>query len=478
MSAPEISDRPESIFSARYRLTTLGVIVLMTIIAFEAMAVATALPTAARDLHGLSAYGWSFTGFLIASVIGMVAAGMHSDWRGPRASMTAGLPLFVAGLIIGGLAPQMWVLIAGRVIQGLASGLLITSMYVTMGAVYSDAIRPRIFGALASAWVVPGLVGPVVAGSITQNLSWRWVFAGLVPFVIVGGLLMAPSLAQMQARPGAARPRLGRLGFAVLTAAGIACVANIGEDQNALSWIAAAAGLVAMVIGLRQLLPTGTFTFAAGVPSAVAFRGVLAGTFFGMESIVPLTLTVEHHYSATMSGLPLTLTAVSWAAASQLQGHWRNPNRPLLVAIGLALTGVAGGGMALVASGALGGWAAFIAWPAAGFGAGFALTSASVVMLEFTTDADRGSDSSSLQLADSSASALCSAFAGAFVAAAAHGRISYHAGLAAVFVVLAVLGLLAIAFAPRLRAPAGAGAEATSAALARAGSSVPTVVAP
>jgi hypothetical protein len=251
-------------------------------------------------------------------------------------------------------------------------------------------------------------------------------------------------------------------------------VANIGETQNALSWAAAALGLVAMVIGLRQLLPGGTFTFAAGVPSAVAFRGVLAGAFFGMEALVPLTLTIEHHYSATMSGLPLTLTAVSWAAASQLQGHWRQPNRPLLVAIGLALTALAGAGMALVASGVLGGWAAFVAWPVAGFGAGFALTSASVVMLEFTTDADRGSDSSSLQLADSSASALCTAFAGALVAAAAHGRISYHVGLASVFAVLAVLAALAIGFAPRLRAPAGADARGS----ARSRAAVPTVVAP
>jgi hypothetical protein len=264
-----------------------------------------------------------------------------------------------------------------------------------------------------------------------------------------------------------------------LTAVGIAGVANIGEDQNALSWAGAIAGLAAMVVGLRQLLPSGTFTFAPGVPSAVAFRGVLAGTFFGMESIVPLTLTVEHHYSATMSGLPLTLTAVSWAAASQLQGHWRNPSRPLLVAVGLALIGLSGGGMALVAGGALGGWAAFVAWPLAGFGAGFALTSASVVMLEYTTDADRGSNSSSLQLADSSASALCSAFAGAFVAAAAHGRLSYQTGLSAVFLALAVLGSLSIVFAPRLRAPSPAVAGPGSAGSAtRPASSVARVVAP
>jgi MFS family permease len=260
-----------------------------------------------------------------------------------------------------------------------------------------------------------------------------------------------------------------------LTAAGIACVANVGEHPDWLSAIAAVGGLVAMIFGLRRLLPAGTFAFAPGVPSAVAFRGVLAGAFFGMESIVPLTLTVEHHYSATLSGLPLTLTALSWAAASQLQGHLRKPNRPRLVTIGLLLIAVSGAGMAVVASGAVGGWLAFLAWPAAGFGAGFALTSASVVMLEHTTDANRGSDSSSLQLADSSASALCAAFAGALVAAAANGRISYQSGLSAAFAVLAALGLVAVAFVGRLRAPAIGSEERAQ---MRAGSAVPTVVAP
>jgi MFS family permease len=148
-------------------------------------------------------------------------------------------------------------------------------------------------------------------------------------------------------------------------------------------------------------------------------------------------------------------TAVSWAIGSQIQGRMRNANRPLLVALGLALLAIAGIGMALVAARDLPGWAAFAVWPIAGLGAGFALTSSSVVLLEATNDADRGSDSASLQLADSSMSALCTAFSGALVASAAHGRISYGAGLAIVYLVMSALGLAAIARASRLRRPVG-----------------------
>ena len=456
-----------SIFAPAYRITTLGIVILMTIIAFEAMAVATALPTAARSLHGLAAYGWSFTGFLVASVVGMVSSGMYSDRRGPKTPLLVGLSLFIAGLVLGAVAPTMWVLVSARFVQGLATGLLITAMYVTMGEVYPDVIRPRIFAALATAWVVPGLVGPVVAGYITQNLSWRWVFGGLAPFVVIAGLLMLPSLRQLRthtADGATTDPR--RLGYALLAAVGIAGVANLGENQRPVSIALAVAGAVAMVIGIRRLLPRGTFGFAAGVPAAVAYRGVLAGTFFGMESIVPLTLTVQHHYSPTMSGTPLMLTAVTWALASNLQGRWKQPNRPLLVATGLVLTGVAGIGMALVAADVAPGWVAFVVWPIAGLGAGFALTSTSVVMLEFTNDADRGSDSSSLQLADSAASALCTAFGGAMVAAAAHGSLSYSRALPAVFLGMGALGVLALFRTGRLRSH-GTGLSAAELATAR-----------
>lgn len=454
-----------SIFDSAYRLTTLGILICMTIMAFEAMAVATALPTAARSLHGLAAYGWSFTGFLVASVIGMVAAGMYADLRGPRLPLLVGLLLFISGLVLGTVAPQMWVLVLARVIQGMSAGLLITALYVVIGEVYDERIRPRIFAALASAWVVPGLVGPIVAGWLTQQLSWRWVFGSLAPFVALGGLLILPSMRSMrahQAHGALADPR--RIGYAVLTAAGIAGVANLGQRLTLLSGVVAVVGAALLVVGMRHLLPRGTVSFGAGVPAAVAYRGVLAGVFFGMEAIVPLTLTVQHRFSPTESGLPLMFAALTWALASQVQGRMKTPDRARLVAAGLVLIAVAGFGMALVAARAIPGWAAVVAWPMAGLGAGFALTSASVTLLDFTTDADRGSDSAALQLADSSSSALCTAFSGALVAAAAHGRLSYSAGLATGFVVLSMLGLLTIARTPRLRckpsaATAGGAAE-------------------
>src|SRR3954463_15952956 len=172
---------PESIFAPALRATSIGMLILVTLIAFEAMAVSAALPTAARAVHGLGSFGWAFTGFLIANVVGMVTSGQLSARRGPRLPLVAGLLAFLAGLVLSGTATTMVQLVSGRVVQGLGSGLIITAIYVIVGQVYAERLRPAVFAATSSAWVVPALVGPGISGALAQHASWRWVFLGLFP---------------------------------------------------------------------------------------------------------------------------------------------------------------------------------------------------------------------------------------------------------------------------------------------------------
>lgn len=160
------TDQERSIFAPALRPTTLGVLIVITLIAFEAMAVSAALPTAARDVHGLAAFGWAFTGFLVANVVGMVGSGLVSGRHGPRPGLLAGLVSFLGGLVLAGTASTMTQLIAGRFVQGLGSGLLVTAIYVVMGEAYPERLRPPLFAATSSAWVVPSLVGTLVCKGV------------------------------------------------------------------------------------------------------------------------------------------------------------------------------------------------------------------------------------------------------------------------------------------------------------------------
>ena len=123
----------ERILSSAYAATTIAMLGLIAFVAFEAMAVATVMPTVARDLDGLDLYALAFAAPLASGVVGMVAAGMWSDRTGPVVPLLASMALFSAGLLVCGLAPSMEVLLAGRVLQGLGGGALTVGLYVLVG---------------------------------------------------------------------------------------------------------------------------------------------------------------------------------------------------------------------------------------------------------------------------------------------------------------------------------------------------------
>jgi MFS family permease len=448
---------PQSIFGPALRATSTGLLIVITLIAFEAMAVSAALPTAARAVHGLGAFGWAFTGFLIANVLGMVTSGQLSDSRGPRTPLVAGLTCFLAGLVLSGTATTMTQLVAGRVVQGLGSGLIITAVYVVIGQAYPEHLRPSLFAATSSAWVVPSLVGPAVAGALAQHASWRWVFLGLVPFTLGGGVLLIPVLRSLH--PPAQGRRAGKPSRVVLGAGvppGIAALEQAGQHPSPVSAVVGVAGLVALAWGIRPLLPAGTLRVRPGVSAPIAMRGLLAGAFFGIESTVPLSLSLQHGYGATAAGLPLTCAGFSWATGSWIQGRVddrRDPRRRIvLIRAGFGLVTAAGGLMALAAVPSLPGWLAYPAWLLAGLGAGLTMSSVSVLMLKYTTDSDRGADSAALQLSDATASALTTGVAGVLVAAAARDAISSTAGFVTLDVTMGAVALVGVLVSGRARA--------------------------
>jgi MFS family permease len=452
-----------SIFAGRLRTASGGIVTLITMIAFEAMAVGPALPTAARELHGLSAFGWAFTAFLVANVIGMVVAGQIGDARGPRAPMIAGIVLFVVGLVVAGTATTMVQLVLSRGVQGLGGGLLITSAYVVIGETYPEHLRPKVFAATASAWLLPALLGPVVSGSLTQHASWRWVFLGLLPFVLIGALLMVPVLRTLH-RPVAIGPpsRLTdprRIVRALVVALGVAAFEAAGQHPSALALVLAAIGLAAVIWGLLGLLPKGTFRVRPGVAAPVAMRGLLAGAFFGAESVVPLMLSTQHGLGATAAGLPLTMAGISWTLGSWWQGRVRDGDVSLrqvrflrmgfvLIAIALALIAITAFEPAPV-------WLAYPAWFIGGLGCGLAMPTTSVLMLKLTSDAERGADSAALQLADTTTAAITTGLAGVLVAAAARHALGYTAAFVTLDATLIAIALVGVAVAGRARTVLG-----------------------
>ncbi|MEU6034419.1 MFS transporter [Actinomadura sp. NPDC047616] len=199
-----VAGRPERLLGGRYRTPTLGIVLVVTLMAFEQMAVGTVMPMTARELDGLSLYAWAFSGTLIASVFAIVLAGGWSDRSGPVRPLMVGLVTFVTGLAVAGSATAMWVFVLGRAVQGVGSGLAMVPLYVLIARVYPESLRPRVFAALSAAWVLPSLLGPALGGAVAEHAGWRWVFLGMIPLVVPPVIMLVPALRDVRPSPGTA----------------------------------------------------------------------------------------------------------------------------------------------------------------------------------------------------------------------------------------------------------------------------------
>ena len=455
------TSRPASVVDRAHRLTTAGLLMLVTFVAFESMAVATAMPTAVAELDGLAWYGWPFSAFLVASVVGMVLGGDLDDRRGSQAAVLVGVATFAAGLLAGGSSGSMAVFVAARALQGVGAGIIAVSLYVVAGRAYPPGLRPRLFAAFSAAWVLPALLGPVLAGLITTHLGWRWVFLGMLPLIALGLGLLLPALRRFGPPAGVPAPPSARRWWALLAGAGVAALQYAGQRLDLLALGIAAAGAAVLVLGLRPLLPAGTARMRPGLPAVIGARGLLAGAFFGMDALLPLALTELHGYSPTAAGVPLTAGALGWAVASQVQGRMPHLARVVLLRLGFVLLALGLAGSALVAVPGIPGWPSYATWAVAGLGMGLGMPSLSVLLLGQSPEHRRGADSAAFQIADVTGSALCVGIVGVLVAAAASGNVSLPTAVLVAIAVLVGLAGLGAGLAARAGA-AGPGSPAAA----------------
>jgi MFS family permease len=396
---------------------TLGIILTVVGVAFEALAVATVLPAVVADLGGLSLYGRAFSAFLLTQLVGIVVSGLFADERGPALPFALGVGLFSAGLIVGGLAPTMPALIAGRALQGLGGGAISSIAYVAVGRGYAEAVKPRMLALLSTAWVVPGLVGPGVAGIVAQSIGWRAVFLGLAPLPVLAGLLALPSLRRMTAGVPSPVARKRTISAIVLAIGAGLVLAGIGVPNVLLALVMTMVGLVIGVPAMRRLLPPGTLRAAPGMPAAVATMGLLNLAFFGVDAFVPLGLVEVRGTSVTFAGLALTAATVTWTTGSWIQARTSTRiSRRTVTRLGMVLLATS----FIVTTAALAPTlpveVTVAGWAIAGLAMGLAYTTLSLTMLELAPPGQEGDASASLNLTSVLGSGLGAGLGGALIA--------------------------------------------------------------
>jgi len=429
------------------RRLSIGLVLEISVVAFEALSVATIAPKVARELGGIELYGWTFAAFMLANLVSVVLAGHASDRHGPAAPFTVGLVLFVAGLIACGAAPSMPVLIVGRVVQGLGAGTIGATAFVAIGRAFDEHERARQFALLSTAWVVPGLLAPAVAGIIADEVGWRLVFFGLIPLPLIAAWLTLPALRSLGSGVQMTEGVLPVGAAAQLALGAGLMVAGLGADEAYVAAPLAAIGIAVSIPAFMHLTPPGTLRARRGLPAAVAARGLQTFAFFGADAFLALALASVRDLSPVGVGVVLTPATLTWTAGSWIQAHragvW---TRRSMATVGLALVAVGVVLMAAVLLEDVPVEAIAAVWGIAGLGMGLSYSTMSISVLSEVDAASQGAATAALQLSDVLGQALGTGLGGAIVAVAASGQGARKDALAIVFALMlfvAVFGTLA-----------------------------------
>ena len=429
---------------------TIGLLASIVAIAFEAMAVTTALTVAARELGNDGLYAWTFTAFALAQTVAIVLTGQLVDRGGPLLPLIIGVSLFALGLVTAATAAVMGQLLIARALQGFGSGMMNLVIMVIVPLAYDERERPHLMTAFSTAWVAPALVGPAIAAWIATSFSWHWVFWAVLPLLAFGVLMIArPVLEVVRTHPTQGKPmdvRLVLLAFALAIAAAV--IQAAGQWLTVWTATGAAVALIVIGVGFPRLMPGGFTWLGDGLSAVVLTRALLMGAFFGTQIFLTPLLTHARGVDLVLAGIVITISSIGWTFGAWLHSrHWLPFSRDVLISIGALVMTL---GMGVVALGAwlepVPVWVTGVGFAAAGCGVGIASASLSLALMDLSLQAELGHNTSSLQVAEALGTAVAAGLGGTLVLVSAAGPQAYGLAMTA----MALLGLLGIAFSRRI----------------------------
>ena len=430
----------------------IGLVLGVTMVAFEITAVLTTLPTITDQLHGDSLYGVALACYTLANLVALVVTGELTDRYGPARPYLASLAVFAGGLVVAATAPTMALVVLGRTLQGAGTGGLAPIAYVLVKKAFPTDRQPGMYAYLSAGWVLPSLIAPAVAGTITDQLGWRWVFWFLLPLIpVVAFITVRPMRAYAASGTGAVRH--SRIGAAVLAAAGIGIfVTSLQFKLPAAAIGGAVIGLAIGLPSLRRLLPAGVHRAARGLPAVVLCRIIATAAFLGADSFIPLAADRIHDTSPTVQGFVIIGASLTWTG-----GQWFvarhpgiDPRRAVRWGFATMAVGLAASTPVLAAGWPL--WATFLTWGIGGFGMGLLFNPTTVTAMSHAEEGAEGLVSSQVNLADAVGFSMMGGVGGAMVALSDRTSLSLAGGLGINFGLAITLACIGMVCASRIAA--------------------------
>lgn len=333
----------------------LRIAVLVSGVGLHAMNVfisGTLMPSVAADIGGLEYFAWNTTLFILASIAASIFAAVRPFGIGPRLNFVLACLAFCLGSLLCGLAPQIWVMLVGRTVQGFGAGLLGALVYAMVRIVFAERLWTRAMGLLSLVWGVATLIGPAIGGIFAQFDAWRWAFLLLVPYALVLAVL---ALRVVPARSDEGGMQvIPLLQILLLMGAVLALsVASVVTINAALTLLLIGAALAAMLLlarlerqGQRRLLPSGAFSLKSSFAPLLLLM-LLMQLSITSDVFVPLFLQSLHGQGPLVAGYMVALVAVGWSSGSVLCSGWTGNRSRMLLVAGPLLLSLGASGMAL-----------------------------------------------------------------------------------------------------------------------------------
>lgn len=317
--------------SHRRILIVLGGLMLgMMLAALDQTIVATALPTIAGDLGGLTELSWVVTAYLLASTATIPLYGKIGDIVGRKVVFQAAIVIFLVGSALAGLSQSMVELIIFRGIQGIGAGGLMSLALAIIGDIIPPRQRGRYQGYFGAVFGLASVAGPLLGGFFTDHLTWRWVFYVNIPLGVLALFVTTFALDLPFSR---SRHKIDLLGAALLSSGVVSLLLALEWGGNTYPWgsttivglFGAAAVLLALFVAAEgraaePILPLRLFRDRIfSVSNIVGFFVGLA--MFGAIVYLPLFLQVSLGESATSSGFLLTPMMIGIVTASIVSGR-------------------------------------------------------------------------------------------------------------------------------------------------------------
>ena len=350
---PTLTEDPAMGLPTRQKLEILFAVMLGLFLgALDQTIVGPALPTVVTQLSGNEYYTWAVTIYLLTSTISVPFCGKLSDLYGRKPIFMIGIVIFLAGSALSGLSQTMWQLILFRGIQGIGAGSLFPVALAVIGDLFTPKERGKYQGLFGAVFGIAFIVGPLIGGFLTENVSWHWIFYVNIPIGLVSLYFIWRLL------PTVKNPRATRsfdvLGGAIFSVAISFLLVGLTNKQFN-DWTDPRVGgfiLIALVgialFGLAEararepIIPLRLFRLRTYSSSMVSsFFASFA--FFGAIIFLPRWFQFVHGFSPTDSGLAALPLMVGLIASSIVSGLVvsRTGRYKWLVVGSIALMGIA-----------------------------------------------------------------------------------------------------------------------------------------